>query len=93
MIAFCLQLSATGMSQRITLSLKQAPLAKVFDEISRQTGLSVVYREDLLKDAKPVTVEVKDATVEEVMNACFADQPLGLYDQRNNRGRPVKTGR
>jgi TonB-linked SusC/RagA family outer membrane protein len=75
-VAFCLQLSATGLSQRITLSLKQAPLAKVFDEISHQTGLSVVYREDLLKGAKPVTVEVKEATVEEVMNACFADQPL-----------------
>jgi TonB-linked SusC/RagA family outer membrane protein len=76
LLAFCLQLSARGFSQRVTLSMKQAPLAKVFDEISRQTGLSVIYREELLKGTKPVTIDVKDATPEEVMKACFVDQPL-----------------
>src|SRR6202012_1050377 len=69
LLAFCLQVSARGFSQRVTLSMKQAPLTKVFDEISRQTGLSVIYREELLKGTKPVTIDVKDATPEEVMKA------------------------
>jgi len=83
LLALCMHVSATGLSQRITLSLKNARLTRVFDEISRQTGMSVVYREELLKDTRPVTIQVKDASVEEVMKTCFEGQPVTYVIDQN----------
>ena len=41
--AFCIQLSARGYSQNITLELKDAPLERVFREIQKQTGYGFLY--------------------------------------------------
>ncbi|HEY0609256.1 MAG TPA: hypothetical protein VGD35_06355, partial [Chitinophaga sp.] len=38
----CLHVSAAAYSQRVTLSVKQMPLQKVFAEIITQTGVSIV---------------------------------------------------
>src|ERR1700748_1997008 len=69
----CLHLSATGLSQKITLSVRNEPLNKVFDAISKQTGVSIVYNDNLFSNAKPVTLNVKDAPLEEVIAECLRD--------------------
>ncbi|MDF2188011.1 SusC/RagA family TonB-linked outer membrane protein [Paraflavitalea sp. CAU 1676] len=67
-----LQVAAKGISQeRVTISLKNVPVQRVFKEMSRQTNLSILYNETLLKEIKPVTVKVRNATVEEVLNVCL----------------------
>jgi len=38
LLAACLQVSAKGFAQNVTLSLKDAPLEKVFSAIEKQTG-------------------------------------------------------
>lgn len=44
LLSAALQVSATGYSQRVTLSEKNAPLEKVFTAIKKQTGLdNVLY--------------------------------------------------
>jgi TonB-dependent SusC/RagA subfamily outer membrane receptor len=60
----------------VTVSLKKAPLSVVFDEISKQTGMSVLYNEELIKSAPPVTVDLKDATVPEVLDNCLRNSAL-----------------
>ena len=55
LLGLALQVSASALSQRVTLTLKQAPLSRVFDEISKQTGMSVVYKEDLIREVPPVS--------------------------------------
>lgn len=72
-----MHVSARGYSQRVSIQLRDAPLEKVFDEIKRQTGYSIFYNYRLLNNARPVTVNVKNASVEEVLNICLKDQPLG----------------
>lgn len=76
LLAVCLQISAKGVSQSITLSEKNAPLKKVLREVSRQSGISIVYDEGLLAKTNPVTVEAKGASVQEVMEACLRNQPV-----------------
>lgn len=73
-----LQVSAGVTAQRITLKVHSAPLAEVFNSISRQSGVSVLYDEDLLKHAAPVTLDIKDATIEEALGACLKGQPFGF---------------
>jgi TonB-linked SusC/RagA family outer membrane protein len=72
----CLQVSAAGYSQNITLSVKNMPLEKVFAEIQRQTGYNFIYSKTVLQTAKAVDLSVSDASLEEVMKICLNDQPL-----------------
>ncbi|MBO9573308.1 MAG: carboxypeptidase-like regulatory domain-containing protein, partial [Chitinophagaceae bacterium] len=76
LLATCLQVSAIGTAQRVTLSLKDADLGKIFTEVIRQTGVSIVYNEDIIKQAKPVTIEVADESVEKVLELCLKNQPF-----------------
>jgi len=76
LLGACLQVSAKSYAQRITLNEKNAPLEKVFSEIKRQTGYLFVYRDEWLKKARTVTLEISEGTVEQVLDLCFRDQPL-----------------
>jgi TonB-dependent starch-binding outer membrane protein SusC len=72
-----LQVAAKGYTQEsITLSEKNATLKEIFNKIERQTDYFFVYRTERLKQAKNVSIEVRSATVQEVLNIVFKDQPL-----------------
>jgi len=71
-----LQVGAHAVAQRVSLSLKNAPIEKAFLEIKRQTGYSFVYGEVVLKKAGPISVECKNASLEQVLSLCFSNQPL-----------------
>jgi TonB-linked SusC/RagA family outer membrane protein len=72
-IAF-VQVSAKTYSQ-VTLKLTNAPLEKVIKEIKKQTGYLFIYNENLVK-ADPITVDLKNATIEQTLDACFNNQPV-----------------
>ncbi|HEY4148649.1 MAG TPA: carboxypeptidase-like regulatory domain-containing protein, partial [Chitinophagaceae bacterium] len=76
-----LNVHAGGFSQTVALSGTNIPLKKVFSEIKKQTGYTFFYNYDLLKSARPVTINVKDAPLADVLNQCFSDQPLSYYIQ------------
>jgi len=66
----------TGLSQTVTLSGKNMPLTKIFSEIKKQTGYYFFFSNRLLKDAKPVTIDVNNKPLKDVLEFCFKDQPL-----------------
>ncbi|HQW45169.1 MAG TPA: SusC/RagA family TonB-linked outer membrane protein, partial [Chitinophagaceae bacterium] len=76
LLATCLQVSAIGHSQKVTLSMKNAPLQKVFKEINRQTGFHFFYKDALLQQAGRIDIEVKDADIEEALKQCFIHLPI-----------------
>ncbi|WP_160714031.1 TonB-dependent receptor [Chitinophaga solisilvae] len=76
LLAACLHISAKGLSQQVTLSAKNAPLKKVLKEVARQTGMSLVYDEQMIAVAHPVTIQVKNAPVQQVMDECLKGQPV-----------------
>lgn len=75
--AASLQLAARGYSQGITLSLKNAPLEKLFKQIEQQTNYTFVYSQEAIAQSRPVTVEVKNETLDNVLRLSFANQSLG----------------
>lgn len=75
-IAACLQSQAKGFSQTVTLLEKKAPLEKVLKDIKRQTGYNFLYDVDLLQQAAPVDLEVRNASLESVLAQCFTNQPF-----------------
>lgn len=75
-----LQVSATGFSQqKISLSENNVPLEKVFKDIHKQSGYNFLYNDRLLALAKPVSIHIKDAVLDDVLKLCMKDQPLS-YD-------------
>lgn len=71
-----LQVSATAYAQKVTLNENNVSLKKVFNDIKRQTGYSFIYAKEDISKASPVTINVKDANLKDVLNKCFAEQPL-----------------
>jgi len=71
-----LHLSATGLSQTVTLSKRNVTLEQVFESLQQQTGYNFLFNSHVLAKARKVTVQVKNATVEEVLTLCFRDQPF-----------------
>lgn len=76
-IAFFSALAPT-YSQKISLSLTNASLEKTFKEIRKQTGYNFVYTREQINKANPVSINVKDASLNQVLEICFNDQPLSF---------------
>ncbi len=76
LIITCLQVSAKGLSQKVTIREDNISLQKVFLEIRKQTGVQFFYADDALKNAKPVSLSVRRESLEKVLDLCFRDQPL-----------------
>ncbi|MBC7912774.1 MAG: SusC/RagA family TonB-linked outer membrane protein, partial [Pyrinomonadaceae bacterium] len=76
MLGFCLQLSAHSYSQKVTLNLKNVSLQKIFKDIKEQTGYVFFYNYALLRQSKPVTINVKDVSVEDALKVSLQDQPI-----------------
>ncbi|MEO6289722.1 MAG: SusC/RagA family TonB-linked outer membrane protein [Ginsengibacter sp.] len=78
LLAGFIKVSAKGYSQLITVSGKNISLETVFEKIERQTQYVFFYDEDGLQRALPVTVDVKNASLAQVLHQCFKDQPLNF---------------
>lgn len=76
LVVGCLHVSAHSYGQTVTFSKKKASLAEIFEAIHSQTGYFFYYKVEALKQAKPVSLEVNRAPLREVLNLCFASQPL-----------------
>jgi TonB-linked SusC/RagA family outer membrane protein len=75
-LALCLHVSAKVVSQNVTYSGKNVSLQDVFLEVIKQTEYSIVYSEEMIRNAKPVSIEVVDVSMEEILALCLKNQPF-----------------
>ena len=76
LLATALQVSANGYSQKVSLSVKDGSLKKVFWQIKKQTGYLFFCNADWLQKSENVTIQVKDVSIEEALEIVFRNQPL-----------------
>lgn len=74
--AFVLNASAISFAQNLTFSGKNIPLEKVFSEIKKQTGYSIIYTSNTLNGTSPVTINVQNAPLAEFLTQLLKDQPV-----------------
>ncbi|WP_316789749.1 TonB-dependent receptor [Pedobacter frigoris] len=70
------QVSANSFAQKITLNKTKVPLQQIIEDIRAQSGYDFLYNNKLLKNSKLVTINVKNASIEEVLAISFANQPI-----------------
>lgn len=81
LIAFVITLTfmqtfANVKAQLVTLKLEKATLEQVFEKINAQTGYDFLFTTSQLKWATPVTIDVADRELNEVLAYIFDSQPL-----------------
>jgi len=76
LLVFGLGATAKVNSQTITYSAKNISFEKIFSVIKKQSGYVFFYTYSSLQAAKPITIHVKNASLQEVLDICFQDQPL-----------------
>ncbi|MGE9313792.1 SusC/RagA family TonB-linked outer membrane protein [Niabella sp. CJ426] len=69
-------------AQTVTLNMEKAPLKKVFKEIARQTNLSFIYKESVLKNTEPITIVLRNTPVGDALRRCLENQSL-IYEMDN----------
>jgi TonB-linked SusC/RagA family outer membrane protein len=74
-IVALVQTSAKSYSQKINLNEKNASLEKVFETISSQSGYHFFYDEKDVNN-KTVTVQLKNASIASILDACFKEISL-----------------
>jgi hypothetical protein len=75
-MAACLQVSAKSYSQKVTLSMSDAPLQKVFKEIKKQTGYNFLYTYELMQKAGKVNIKVQNASLQYALQQCLETTEL-----------------
>lgn len=82
--AAILQVSASGFAQRVTFAAKNATLKQLFNEIKKQTGYTVIWTTGRLDPASRVTVNFKNAPLNEVLKTSLAAQSVSyVFDDRS----------
>ena len=80
---FSVQVSAGTYSQTVTVTGSKVTLSSIFSEIRKQAGYAFVCEKQLLKNASPVTLRVKNAPVDDVMALSLKGQNLA-YDIKSD---------
>src|SRR5687767_1954692 len=76
MCTLLMEVNATGRAQEITFSQKGSSIKTVFKEITRQTGYQVICDGELIKAARIVDVDFKQASLQEVLDRFFPKKSI-----------------
>ena len=76
LLAACLQVSAKGNAQQISISEKNVSLQKVFKQMQKQSGYNFLYSYEVLQQAGKVNIQINNASLEEALKECLRDKPL-----------------
>ncbi|HWB91239.1 MAG TPA: TonB-dependent receptor [Puia sp.] len=73
-----------GQARNISLRLENVQLKKVFKAIENQGFFRFVYKDDILPKQQTVSINVKDATLEDVLAKVLANTPLSYHKITDN---------
>ena len=58
--------------KKMDISVDKMPLIDVLVQIRQMSGFAFVYDSDAVKKAAPVSLKMKNVTVQEILDKCFA---------------------
>lgn len=76
LLATLLQVKASSYAQKISITENNSSMTSVLKKIRSQSGYDFFYKSNLIKNAKPVSVDIKDVNISDALNIIFKDQPL-----------------
>ncbi|MBO9632168.1 MAG: SusC/RagA family TonB-linked outer membrane protein [Chitinophagaceae bacterium] len=75
--AAMLSVHASGISQNISVTLKDASLEKVFDLVKKKTNYVFFYKKEDIANARLVTIDAQNIPLSQFLSQVFLNQSLG----------------
>ena len=76
-LGFSTVMGSTNAQVKLSLSLTNATLPEIFEEISRQTGYHFAYSDNLLEKQKRITIFFNQTDLYVVLQICLKETGLG----------------
>lgn len=76
-VVFTVSAFADVSAQKVHLRVQNKSFKSVVQEVQRQTGYSFIIKDQLFKQAKPVSLDVENQEVLDVLPLLFQGQPFG----------------
>ncbi|WP_316794270.1 SusC/RagA family TonB-linked outer membrane protein [Pedobacter frigoris] len=76
LIATLMQVSASTFGQRVTLKENETPLKQVLQKVRTQTGYDFLYDTKLIKNAKKVSLNLNNVSLDQALNSLFESRDL-----------------
>jgi hypothetical protein len=83
LITIFLQISHASYGQRVTYKGKNITVEKFFQVIQAQTPYKVLYAEEMVNGLDNVSLNLKNVSVEDALNACLDNKPLTYTIDKN----------
>jgi len=64
-------------AQKVNLRVQNTSFKSVVQQVQQQTGYSFIIRDELFQQAKPVSLDIQDREVLEILPSLFQGQPFG----------------
>jgi hypothetical protein len=81
----CLQVTAKGYSQdKMSISLKNVKLKYAITYIQRNSKYRFIYNDDLFSESAKVSVEARDATIQQILDIVFRSTSLVYHLMEDN---------
>lgn len=77
------QVSAASHAQLVSINRQNTSVHTILKEIRKQTGYDFFYDTNLFNKEKQVSIYVKNATIEDALNACFKGKPYQYVIKKN----------
>lgn len=78
-----LAMAQQAINKKVSLQLRNATVKVLFNALHQQTGMDFVYDNEQTKGLPPISINVKNANVTDVLNQVFGKTNLG-YNVANN---------
>jgi TonB-linked SusC/RagA family outer membrane protein len=78
LLTVSLHVAAAGYSQKVTLNVKNESLEKVILEIGRQSGVEILYNNDLLRKAGNITLSVQAVDAQTALSQALSQTRLSF---------------
>lgn len=97
LLAAMLQVNASTLAQNISIKVVNVPIEEVLNKVQSQTGYDFLYNAEVLENIKPVSLDVKNKPLMEVLRKCFTDPAISfsidkktvLIKKNTNTEKPV----
>lgn len=70
-------------AQQVSINKKNATLEDVLEELRKQTGYDFAYTSAQVKKTKPLSIQMNNKSLREILDICCLDQPI-TYTIENN---------
>lgn len=82
--AFLIQVQAAGLAQSVTANLQKEPLRNVFKIVEKQTGVTVFYNDEYIKNTNPVTIDARQMLLADFLTAILKPEKLTFEMKQGN---------